>query len=123
MSIKHGGTTAVVLGLLALSPPAAAGSIFLTGHDPDFHALVGGNGGGAQDINRAAINFVTDPAFNPFTHSGVSKFLFVESSITPPGGHVDGEAGLIASGYTSGVNFDKVDASGLNAALNQLGTT
>lgn len=98
------------------------GSIFLTGHDPDFHAIVGGNATGAQHINQDAITFITDPAFNPFAAGGVDKFLFVESSISPPGGHVDGINGIIASGYTSGVNFDKVDATGLDNALDQLGT-
>lgn len=100
---------------------ARAGSIFLTGHDPDFHALEGGNGTGAQHINQRAIDFVTDPSFNSFAASGITKFLFVESSISPPSGHVDGELGIIASGYTPGVNFDKADASTLNAALNLLG--
>src|SRR5579864_3617046 len=99
------------------------GSIFLTGHDPDFHAFVGGNAPGAQHINQDAINFITDPAFNSFAAGGVHKFLFVESSIVPPAGHTDGVNGLIASGYVSGVNFDKVDATGLNTALNHLGTT
>jgi len=98
------------------------GSIFLTGHDPDFHASLGGNALGAQHINQDAITFITDPAFNPFVATA-HKFLFVESSISPPSGHTDGINGLIASGYVSGVNFDKVDASGLNNALNHLGTT
>ena len=47
----------------------------------------------------------------------------MESSISPPPGHVDGINGIIDSGYTLGVNFDKADASTLNAALNGLGTT
>ena len=99
------------------------GSIFLTGHDPDFHASLGGNSVGAQHINQDAISFITDPAFNPFKAGGVNKFLFVESSISPPSGHTDGVNGLIASGYVAGVNFDRVNASALNTALNQLGTT
>lgn len=37
-----------------------AGAIFLTGHDPDFHASLGGNATGAQNINKAAINYVMD---------------------------------------------------------------
>ena len=35
--------------------------IFLTGHDPDFHAFVGGNAAGAQHINQRAIDFIMDP--------------------------------------------------------------
>ena len=54
---------------------ASAGSIFLTGHDPDFHA---------SGINTVAINFVTDPTFNPFATGASKKFLFVESNIPVP---------------------------------------
>jgi hypothetical protein len=100
-----------------------AGSIFLTGHDPDFHAYVGGNSAGAQHINQAAINYVMDPTYNTFVSGGVNKFLWVESSISVPSGHVDGTNGLLASGYTQGVDFDKHDASTLSAALNGLGTS
>jgi len=106
--------------LLTAVAPAWAGSIFLTGHDPDFHAVQGGNAAGSQHINQVAIDFVTDPAFNPF--SGL-KFLFVESSISPPGGHVAGKNGIIASGYVEGTDFDHADASTLNAALDNLGKT
>jgi len=98
------------------------GSVFLTGHDPDFHAILGGNGLGAQHINQTAIGFIQDPAFNPYFAGGVHRFLFVESSIVPPPGHTVGMAGIIASGYTLGVDFDHADASTLNAALNGLGT-
>jgi hypothetical protein len=98
-----------------------AGSIFLTGHDPDFHAQSGPgeNPTGAQHINQVAINFITDSAFNPFT-SATSKILFVESTGSIPGGHHQGALGMNASGFT---NYDLVNASGLNAALNLLGTT
>ena len=116
----------LVLGIaLASSTPAWSdtfASIFLTGHDPDFHAILGGNALGAQHINQAAISFITNPAFNTYAAGGVHKFLFVESSISPPGGHVDGLGGIVASGYVLGTDFDKADASTLNAALNGLGT-
>lgn len=112
-----------ILFLSACVSPSWAGSIFLTGHDPDFHATLGGNTTGARHINQVAIGFVTDPLFNPFTAGGVTKFLFVESSINPPGGHTDGENGIIASGYTAGVDYDRINAASLNAALDLLGTT
>jgi hypothetical protein len=99
-----------------------AGAIFLTGHDPDFHAYLGGNLAGARNINRDAIGYVMDPLFNSFV-SAAPKFLFVESSISAPLGHVDGVNGIIASGYAPGVNFDRADASTLAAKLGQLGTT
>ncbi|MBX9582871.1 MAG: hypothetical protein K2X87_21395 [Gemmataceae bacterium] len=112
---------ALTFGLI-VPTSASAGSIFLTGHDPDFHAYLGGNPSGAANINRAAIGFVTDPVFNPYTAGGINKFLFVESSISPPGGHVNGVNGILASGYVQGTDFDFADASTLNAALDQLGT-
>ena len=114
-------TTALVTLVVLLGglPRAEAGAIFLTGHDPDFHATVGGDAIGARNINNAAINFIMDPVFNPFASL---PFLFVESNIAPPGGHVTGENGIIASGYTTGVDYVAADASTLNAALDGLGT-
>ena len=99
------------------------GSIFLTGHDPDFHAYAGGNSTGAAHINIDAIKFVTDPAFNTFANAGIKKFLYVTSSIAPPAGHVDGTNGLLTSGYVLGTDFDRANASTLVSALGQLGTT
>ena len=125
MHRRHAVLSVAVLALILAGTPASAatiGSIFLTGHDPDFHAT-SGNTVGAQHINQSAINFIMDPGFNPFAAGGNHKFLFVESNEAPPGGHLDGSDGLTASGYTAGVDFDEVDASGLNAALNGLGTT
>jgi len=108
--------------VLAIAPHAFAGAIFLTGHDPDFHALLGGNSTGAVNINHAAIDFVMDPAFNPFVSGGVNTFLFVESKIVPPAGHTNGVNGIVASGYTAGVDFEHHDASTLDAELDLLGT-
>ena len=123
-------TTVFVANILAatmlslVAPGAAfASSIFLTGHDPDFHASLGLNNLlGARNINNAAINFVTDPLFNPFTSGGVNKFLFVESTIPVPGGHTNGVNGIVASGHTAGTDFEHHTASTLNAELNLLGT-
>lgn len=112
-----------VVALLASAGSALAGSVFLTGHDPDFHATQGGNLVGARTINNRAIDFIMDPAFNTYRAGGINRFLFVESNISPPGGHVRGVNGIVASGYANGVDFDHVDASTLNAALNQLGVT
>lgn len=99
-----------------------AGSIFLTGHDPDFHASLGGNTAGARNINNAAIDFVTDAAFNSFTAGGINKFLYVQSNIAAPGGHTNGVNGIIASGYAAGTDFELHDATTLAAELNLLGT-
>jgi hypothetical protein len=100
---------------------AFAGSLFLTGHDPDFHATIGGNATGARNINNVAIGYITDPLFNPFV-AGAPKFLFVESKGSIPGGHTQGKSGIAASGYTEGVDFDHHDFTTLDAALDQLGT-
>lgn len=122
-TIRRLATTVTMLAAtLAVASTALAGSIFLTGHDPDFHASLGGNLAGAQRINQVAITFVQDPAFNPFYFGGAIKFLFVESSIAVPGGHTVGKNGIIASGYVEGVHFDHATAATLNAGLNNLGT-
>lgn len=113
-----------VLLIFTATGNAWAGSIFLTGHDPDFHALdLGANPAGAMNINNAAIGFVTDSVFNPFTAGGTQKFLFVESKGSAPGGHTNGVNGIVASGYVAGTDFDHHDASTLNGALDELGTT
>ncbi len=114
-------TVVMLIVIGTWSGPVLAGSIVLTGHDPDFHAVFGE--AGEITFNQSAIQFVMDPAFNSFKAGGVNKFLFVESQISPPGGHVDGLGGLTNSGYTLGIDFDMATAVTLNAALTQLGTT
>jgi len=116
----------LALGLalaLVVVPPGrcdVVGSIFLTGHDPDFHASQGGNSAGAVNLIDDAMAFVTNPSFNPFT--GLGKFLYVEGSTPPPPGNVEGDAALAAAGFLEGVNYDEADASTLLAALGGLGT-
>ena len=112
----------VITASLLLPLRALAGSIFLTGHDPDFHAVRGANTAGAINLNNVAIDFVTNSAFNPFTAGGIGKFLFVQSNIAVPAGHQDGIAGLVASGYTAGADFEQHNASTLGAELDLLGT-
>jgi hypothetical protein len=43
--------------------------------------------------------------------------------MAPPTFHTKGVAGIVASGFALGANFDHHDASTLNAALDVLGTT
>lgn len=105
--------------LLTTAQFASAGAIFLTGHDPDFHAS---SNAGAQHINQAAITFIMDTTFNLAVAGGATKFLFVESNISTPGGHRIGKNGIIASGFVEGTDFDQVNASALNAALDGLGS-
>jgi hypothetical protein len=108
--------------LLALPVSGQAGSIFLTGHDPDFHATLGGNTTGARRINQTGIGYVMDAGFNPFVSGGVNKFLFVESTIPVPSGHTVGMNGIVASGYVQNVDFERHTALDLNTELNLLGT-
>lgn len=117
-----GMLTGMLLIVGTTATPTLAGSLFLTGHDPDFHGIFGSNTAGARNLNTTAIGFITNPTFNPFTNSGIGKFLFVQSNISPPGGHVNGLDGLIASGYSLGTDFEQHNASTLNAELSLLGT-
>jgi hypothetical protein len=99
-----------------------AGPVFLTGHDPDFHAQPGAGSPGAQDLLRSGLSFVTGGTYND-ANLLTKKFLWVESAMgTPggpavPGGHLRGENGLIAIGLNSTLHYDWVSASGL-ASLN-----
>jgi hypothetical protein len=98
-----------ITALMTLAGAAHAGPVFLTGHDPDFHAQDQVSG---QDILRTALNFVTGGTYN----TGAEKFLFVESNLAPTAGHRVGRLGLSAIGLTQGVNYDQVNAAGLASA-------
>ena len=93
---------------LGISNITLAGPIFLTGHDPDFHAQ---GSAGAQNLLTSALEYVTaNTAF-----SGTDKFLWVESRPTSvPSGHLIGENGLGAIGLTLGTNYDRANAAELS---------
>ena len=93
------------IALLLMPAPTSAGPIFLTGHDPDFHAQ---SSAGAQNLLRAGLQFATGNTYNSGT-----KFLWVESFLLPTAGHLRGEDGLNAIGLTLGTHYDWVDAAGL----------
>ena len=101
-----------VLALCAASGAVHAGAVFLTGHDPDFHSQPGlGNG---DSLLAKGLGFVTGGTFNDGV--GSTKFLWVESDIAPPGGHVKGYGSLDDVGATLGVDYDIVNAAGLATA-------
>lgn len=91
--------------LLAAAPMATAGPVFLTGHDPDFHAV---DSTGAANLLRSGLSFVTGGTFDD---GAATKFLWVESRIPTPSGHRIGENGLIALGLALGTNYDRANAA------------
>jgi hypothetical protein len=96
------------LALCAAPFVAQAGAVFVTGHDPDFHAQPGLGDG--DDLLAKALAFVTGGTFNDGL--AATKFLWVESAIAPPGGHVKGYGSLDDVGATLGLDYDIVDAAG-----------
>src|SRR6478736_4679271 len=86
------------LGVAAFSLTAAAafaGSVFVSGHDSDFHAQAG-NTTGAQNIINAGLDFVRNGNNAPI--------LLIQSSTANLGlgDHLNSELGLQASGYSAG---------------------
>ena len=78
----------------------AQGGVFLTGHDPDFHAIQGGNPTGAKNIIKAALNFTTN--------NHTQNILLVTDLVNPgdtPFRTSDPRLGLTSAGYT----FDVAD--------------
>ena len=100
---------------LSWSSSTLAGKIFLTGHDPDFHAQ---GTQSAKNLLNAGLDFVTNGNYN--VNDG-NKFLWVEARVGDPGvpivptGHLIGENGLSAIGLTLGVHYDRANASELAA--------
>ena len=112
MPIGAKRVAALVLSFFATTTASYAGPIFLTGHDPDFHAQVGAGFGGA--LLSTGLQYATGgQAFD-----STKKFLWVESNpVSVPGGHLRGVDGLINIGLSSGTHFDSVDAAGLASVV------
>lgn len=98
-------SVAAACAALAAAGAANAGNVYLTGHDPDFHAAVGQVDGQIQ--LRTALNYVTGGTYN----DGSTKFLWVESNLAATPGHTVGFGGLATIGVGS-ANVDRVDALG-----------
>src|SRR5437867_3743607 len=98
-----------LLPMLCYGDPV--GSVFVSGHDPDFHALVG-NTLGAQHLIQDALAFARNGNSEPI--------LFIESNTNNNtlGDHVDSELGFQASGFTAantpGDHYVKIDAAGFS---------
>ncbi len=116
MNNTSGGAllTALVAGLAwGMAGNIQAGSIFVSGHDSDFHASAGNTVGAQNIINRAL----------DYTRGGnTAPILLIETSTANLGlgDHLDSEVGLINSGYTAGntpgKHYVKVSASGFLTA-------
>ncbi len=99
------------LAISAVAAPSWAGPVFLTGHDPDFHAS---QSAGAANLLTAGLNYVTGNT----TFSSSEKFLWVQARPADIGGvpigFRDGVVhGLNAIGLTEGVEFDVANAAAL----------
>ena len=110
--MKHLVSIAAVATALTLAAGASqAGAVYLTGHDPDFHAQ--GQVSGQNQLN-VALNFVTGGAYNDAAPT--KKFLWVESRDPILGGHRRGFDGLATIGVGA-TDVDWVDASQLSAVI------
>ena len=77
---------------------ALAGSIFVSGHDADYHALLGPNTVGARHFMQEALDFVRNGNRDPIL------LLLTSTANDSLGDHADSEIGLLAAGYR---NWDR----------------
>jgi hypothetical protein len=111
-----------LLGLVALLSAAgsmalAQGGIFVTGHDPDFHADQGANAPGAQSIIQKAFDYTTDGIAN--NGNAIGSILLVTSRLPPAPGNIDPALGLTASGFAT---FDMAHAGAPSGNVFDLST-
>jgi hypothetical protein len=95
--------------MMAPFRPVLAGNVFVTGHDPDFHGVLGGNASGAQNIISRGLDFARN--------GNTAPILYIQTSTVNNGlgDHTDSEAVLPLVGYspggTPGNHYVKVDAT------------
>ena len=103
-----GMLSSLVLGATPLQP-LLAGNVFVTGHDPDFHGVLGGNASGARNIISRGLDFARN--------GNTAPILYIQTSTVNNGlgDHTDSEAVLPLVGYTPGNtpgnHYVKVDAT------------
>ncbi len=88
--------TVLLLVMFALPAGATtAGSVFVSGHDSDFHAI-SGNTTGAQHIIQDGLIFVRN--------GNTAPILFIQTDLSnlALGDHLNSEQGLMNSGYAAG---------------------
>ena len=93
-----------VAAALIFTTAGMAGPVFLTGHDPDFHAQ---DDAGARRLLMAGVKFAR--------HGSTKPLLWVESRIPVPGGHRVGKNGLLAIGMVENVDFVQMNGNQLAA--------
>jgi hypothetical protein len=104
----------LAMSVFAAVPSHAAtpGGIFLTGHDPDFHSVGGGNATGAQHIIQKAVSFVTSNIASP-------RLLLVTDVHNPGAGYIDPRLGMNAAGFSG---YDVADDGTGGGAIKDLHT-
>jgi hypothetical protein len=94
------GVVAIGMGYILSTGMALAGAIFITGHDPDFHAQ---GDVGAQKLLRTGLNYARNGDGTVGTNAAALPVLWIESNpVTDggiPSGHLYGLNGLRAIGY------------------------
>jgi hypothetical protein len=96
INLKSLPLAAVLIADVALAAP---GGVFITGHDPDFHARVGANTMGAQHIIQRAVSYVTSGKLHPS--------ILLVTDLRSPGGDDESDPRL---GLTdAGLTFDVAD--------------
>ncbi len=116
----------LTLAVLALQPAFVfgIGSVYVTGHDADWHAQEGGSGAlGAQHINQAAMNYVwANGANSYYSAHGIHKFLYVGDDGYQGLDSQPGSPGVTLSGYSLGTDFDVATSANIATLLPGLGT-
>jgi hypothetical protein len=93
----------LLLGAAVLfAAPAEAGTLIVTGHDPDYHARRGPNTRGARHFLQQAIAFASGGKAEP-------RILFITSPLHGGGERSDSRIGLRLAGFSK---FDVADADG-----------
>src|SRR5688572_11517133 len=97
---------ALVLAFAAMS--ASAGSIFVTGHDPIWHANFGANSAGAINLATTGIDYARNGSALPF--------LFIESKSVPvPSGNAHSAPFLTSALGYAPASYVVMDAADLGA--------
>jgi hypothetical protein len=103
---------ATVLSLLTAvswsQQPERPARYFLSGRDPDYHAVRTPNASGAQALLRVSLAYVTYNKPQP-------RFLYIVSRANLGGDRSDGVLGYQAAGFVRGRDFDVASASGIRS--------